>query len=180
MDRLAGEPVAPSREAVSLDVDAETVAAPSCGAKVLYSWTMSGGPQKTESGTRARIGRVLVINDAPQVGDELKLSLSDQHVVCVESGEDALALVAAGRWFDLILCEVMMQGMNGIEVLASLEDAHPDQAERVVFMTDRLVSPVVTHLLEGTHNLCIERPFDAEGLRSLLERRTLPSAERAG
>jgi CheY-like chemotaxis protein len=111
-----------------------------------------------------------VIDDGAVVGGELVQNLTWAHVVAVECGEDALALFNAGQTFDLILCEVMMPGMTGPEVLSCLEADHPAQAERLVFMTDRVVSPVVQHLLKGPPNLCLERPFDREGLRSLIER----------
>jgi len=132
---------------------------------------MTGGPQKTRSGTRVRPARVLVVDDGAVIGPEVAAILDSEHVVSVECGEDALALLFAGQSYDLILCEVMMAGMTGPEFLAQLEADHPTQAERLVFMTDRIVSPVVQRLLEGVSNLCLERPFDAEGLRSLVERR---------
>jgi CheY-like chemotaxis protein len=134
---------------------------------------MADGPQKTRSGTRVRPARVLVIDDGAILGDEITAILNTEHVVAVECGEDALALFKAGQCFDLVLCEVMMPGMNGPDLLAHLEADHPAQAERLVFMTDRIVSPVVQRLLEGVANLCLERPFDIEGLRSLVERRKM-------
>jgi CheY-like chemotaxis protein len=132
---------------------------------------MAEGPQQKRSGTRVRPGRVLVIDDGAVVGAELMETLNGHHVVAVECGEDALALFAAGQAFDLIVCEVLMQGMSGPELLSCLGADYPGQGERLVFMTDRVVSPVVQHLLRGVPNLCLERPFDVEGLRSLLERR---------
>jgi CheY-like chemotaxis protein len=118
-----------------------------------------------------RPGRVLVVDDQAVVGSELVRSLPDHDVVAVECGEDALAILAAGQRFDLILCDVIMQGMNGTAVLASLEADLPAQAERIVFMADRMVSPIVQYLLDGVSNLCLERPLDLDGLRALIERR---------
>jgi two-component system, NtrC family, sensor kinase len=132
---------------------------------------MRGSVQKTVSGTRLRPGRVLVIDDGAIDGGELARCLSEHEVHAVECGEDALALLVEGHHFDLILCDVMMPGMSGTELLTCLEADHPAQAERLVFMTDRFVSPIVQHLLEGVSNLCVERPFEVDGLRSLLERR---------
>jgi CheY-like chemotaxis protein len=120
-----------------------------------------------------------VVDDRGVVGAELAEDLRDVRVVAVECGEDALALLDAGQSFDLILCEVMMPGMSGPELLSCLEASHPLQAERLVFMTDRIVSPVVEYLLEGVPNSCLERPFDLEGLRSLIERRIRQPAANA-
>jgi CheY-like chemotaxis protein len=132
---------------------------------------MSADPRSIESGVRVRPGRVLVVDDEAFVGNALAWSLTEHQVIAVASGKDALELLASGRRFDLVLSEVVMHGMNGIELLAELRRAFPAQAERVVFMTDRLVSPVVQRLLDGASNLCLERPFDMDGLRGLIDRR---------
>jgi CheY-like chemotaxis protein len=134
---------------------------------------MGIGVQKARSGTRVRPGRVLVIDDGALVGGELARGLTEHEVTAVDCGEHALGLLAEGLRFDLILCDAMMPGMNGPALLACLRAEHPAQAERLVFMTDRIVSPVVQHVLDGVSNLCIERPFDMDGLRSLIERRIL-------
>jgi CheY-like chemotaxis protein len=124
---------------------------------------------------------VLVIDDGASVGAELARSLGSAcDVVAVSCGEDGLALFAAGQSFDLVLCEVLMKSMSGPEVLSSLEASHPNQAARLVFMTDRIVSPVIQRLLEGVPNLCLERPFDVEGLRGLIERRVRDPGLHAG
>jgi DNA-binding NtrC family response regulator len=142
-----------------------------------FKMPMGEGPSRIRSGTRTRPGRVLVVDDRAKVGDELSMELRDHEVHAVECGEDALALIEAGERYDLILSDVVMQGMSGVELLASLEKSHLSQAKRVVFMVDALVSPVVERLLEGVPNLLIQKPLDLEGLRSLLERRIVGAAD---
>jgi CheY-like chemotaxis protein len=137
------------------------------------------GSRKPASGTRVRPGRVLVVEDRGLVGAELAEVLLDHEVVAVGCGEDALELLASGKTFDLILSDVLMPGMNGIAFLGSLVERFPSQAERLVFMVDRMVSPVVSHLLSGVSSLCLERPFDVEGLRGLVERRIRAPARSA-
>jgi DNA-binding NtrC family response regulator len=139
------------------------------------------GPIQKSSGTRVRPGRVLIVDDQALVGRELAKNLPDHEIVAVECGEDALAVIGAGQHFDLILCDVIMQGMNGTAVLGFLENEHPTQAERLVFMADRMVSPIVQYLLDGVPNLCLERPLDLDGLRALIERRirSVPDARTA-
>jgi DNA-binding NtrC family response regulator len=114
---------------------------------------------------------VLVVDDESFVGNALAWTLSEHQVIAVPSGKDALDLLSGGRRFDLVLCDVMLSDMTGVELLASLQRADPSQAERVVFMARARLSPVVRYLLDGISNLCIEMPCDIEGLRALVERR---------
>jgi CheY-like chemotaxis protein len=132
---------------------------------------MNDSPRKIESGTMRR-GRVLVVDDEACEGKRLAATLLEHSVVAVGSGADALAVIAVGRPYDLVLCDVMLCDMTGVELLSRLRRDHPGQAQRLVFMARRQLSPVLQHLLDGVPNLCIEVPLDMDGLRALIERRT--------
>ena len=132
---------------------------------------MNASPRRIESGTIRR-GRVLVVDDEAFEGKKLATRLLEHNVVAVSSGADALAVIAVGRPYDLVLCDVMLCDMTGVELSSRLRRDHPDQARRLVFMARRRVSPVLQYLLDGVQNLCIEVPLDIDGLRALIERRT--------
>jgi CheY-like chemotaxis protein len=129
---------------------------------------MNASPRRIESGTISR-GRVIVVAIE---GKELAQELVEHSVVAVSSGADALAVIAVGRPYDLVLCDVMLRDMTGVELLSRLWRDHPDQAQRLVFIARPRLSPVLQYLLDGVSNLCIEVPFDMDGLRALIERRT--------
>jgi CheY-like chemotaxis protein len=132
---------------------------------------MNASPRRIESGTIRR-GRVLVVDDGAFEGKRLAKALIEHSVVAVGSGADALAVIAVGRPYDLVLCDVMLSDMTGVELLLRLRRDHPRQARRLVFMARPQLSPVLEYLLDGVSNLCIEVPFDMDGLRALIERRT--------
>jgi hypothetical protein len=73
----------------------------------------------------------------------------------------------------------MLRDMSGVELLARLWRDHPDQAQRLVFLVRAQLSPILQYLVDGVPNLCIEVPFDMDGLRALIERRTRTSSTRA-
>jgi CheY-like chemotaxis protein len=56
-------------------------------------------------------------------------------VVAVASGKAALARLDDGERFDLVLCDLLMPEMTGLDLHARLRADYPDQAARVVFMT---------------------------------------------
>jgi CheY-like chemotaxis protein len=130
---------------------------------------MNATLKRIESGTIRR-GRVLVIDEGSE-GEALAATLLEHRVVAVSSGAEALGVIAAGCPYDLVLCDVMLRDMSGVELLARLWRDHPDQAQRLVFMVRAHVSPVLQYLLDGAPNLCLEVPFDMGGLRALIERR---------
>ncbi len=70
------------------------------------------------------MNRVLVVDDEGGLRQGLRLLLSDAGYDVVTESEGAAALVrAGGEPFDLILCDVRMAGMGGIEFLRRYRDA---------------------------------------------------------
>jgi two-component system, NtrC family, sensor kinase len=131
---------------------------------------MNGSTGNLES-KRVRRGRVLVVDEEARLGKELAEALIEHDFVTVRSGADALAVIAVGRSFDLVLCALVLRDMSGMDVLFHLCREHPDQAERLVFMAHSGTS-AQPHVFDGVSNLCIDVPSDMDGLRALIERRT--------
>jgi CheY-like chemotaxis protein len=133
------------------------------------------------SGIRTRAARVLVVDDEPMVAKSLQLVLSSEFDVSRTSeSEKALEMLSSGESFDVILCDVMMPNMNGVELRNRVEQFSQDQAARIVFITGGLLLPQVRVLLDSVPNTCLEKPIDLEGLRELIRRRVrahLASAE---
>jgi DNA-binding NarL/FixJ family response regulator len=120
----------------------------------------------------ARRARVLVVDDEPLVAESLRLVLSDEFAVtALTDPEGVLAHIVAGETFDVILCDVMMEGLNGVELRNRIEAVQPDQAARIVFMTGGIVRADVRALLEQVPNAWLEKPLDIDGLRELVRRR---------
>jgi CheY-like chemotaxis protein len=79
---------------------------------------------------------ILVIDDELIIQRTLRRALEDEHAITVpETGKEALALLERGNRFDLILCDVVMPELSGIELYETLSKLDPDQARRVVFIT---------------------------------------------
>ncbi|HMI93714.1 MAG TPA: response regulator, partial [Polyangiales bacterium] len=72
--------------------------------------------------------------------------------------------------FDVILCDLMMPHMTGMELHAKLLRSHPEQAKRMVFMTAGAFTPRARAFLESVPNPRLEKPFDPQSLRALIER----------
>jgi PAS domain S-box-containing protein len=113
--------------------------------------------------------RVLVVDDEAEIGESLRRLLGAAHdVVSATRGADALALLSRGS-FDVILCDLMMPEMTGMDVYRRIEVERPEVAERVVFMTGANVGAGLSEFLASVRNPCIAKPFDRARVLSVVE-----------
>jgi CheY-like chemotaxis protein len=132
-----------------------------------------------------RIARVLIVDDELLVAESLRRVLSDEfEVSSTTDPASALARLTSGEeWYDVILCDVMMPGIDGVEMHARVARVAPEIAARFIFVTGGILLPHVQARLEGVDNLVLAKPFDFGGLRELIRRRTSvrpPSNSSAG
>jgi CheY-like chemotaxis protein len=136
---------------------------------------------RSVSGVRPCVPRVLVVDDELLVVQSLQLVLSGEFDVAgTTHPEQALAWIAGGQSYDVILCDVMMPGLSGVAVRDRIHAIAPGQAARVVFITGGLIVPEVRSMLDHVANTVLEKPIDLDGLRELIRRRVrgawLPAA----
>jgi PAS domain S-box-containing protein len=134
----------------------------------------------TESATaelRALGGKrkILVIDDEQLVLRAVRRVLGQHYeVVITDAARQAVQLVLDGQRFDLILCDLMMPDMSGMEFYEWLVSIRPEEASRVVFLTGGAVSARADEFLRGVSNPRVEKPFDVTRLKELV-RLLLPS-----
>jgi DNA-binding response OmpR family regulator len=130
----------------------------------------------SQSGIRRRPGRILIIDDERLLGKALCACLSDENETVFEpDAAAALARLSRGERYDVVLCDVMMPGIDGMELYLRLAAANPEMARRVVFMTAGVLDERVASFLDRVSNLVLVKPFDTGALRALIERRVMGS-----
>ena len=118
-----------------------------------------------------RRGRILVADDDELVLRSVERSLAKEHaVVAVGSAKEALALCAGGERFDLILCDLMMPDMTGMDLHRELSLVAPEQANRMIFVTGGAFTDRARQFLSETPREHIEKPFHAANLRAIIQR----------
>jgi PAS domain S-box-containing protein len=116
-----------------------------------------------------RRGRVLVIDDEETLAQAMRRFLQQDHdVEAVTSARAALDLVMAGSRYDVILCDVMMPQITGMDFHAALLKLDVVQADRIVFITGGAFTETAREFLDATPNRKIEKPFDLKTLRHLV------------
>jgi len=120
-----------------------------------------------------RRGKILIVDDEISVARTLKALLDDEHDVSLaENGAEALAAIAAseGSGFDVIMCDLMMPGISGMELYETIRRSQPGLEQRMVFMTGGVSMDRAREFLATCLNLTFEKPFDFERLRRTLRR----------
>lgn len=105
--------------------------------------------------------RILVVDDELVVRDSLKEWLEDDgfYVEMAESGTEALDILAKDS-FNLMLLDIKMPGMDGVEVLRRAKDLYPELT--VVMMTAyATVETAVEAMKIGAHDY-VMKPFDPD------------------
>jgi two-component system, NtrC family, response regulator AtoC len=116
------------------------------------------------------IRRVLIVDDEPGVRESLRMLLKDSHdPVAVSSAPEALSQLASGP-FDLVLLDIVMPGIDGIQLLEAIRGRHP--ALPVVMLTaTRTVKTAVDAMKLGAFDY-LTKPFDVDELRLVLDKAT--------
>ncbi len=109
--------------------------------------------------------RLRVIDDDPLIAAVIVRALGDYDVRVEVSGRAAVARVEAGEAFDLMLCDVMMPDVTGIEVHAAVCRADPALGARTIFMTGGAFTESVRAFLERVPNRRLAKPFGLRDLR---------------
>ena len=124
-----------------------------------------------ETGARdAGRRRVLVVDDEPMLGRAVARMLKGAHDVEVLTSALAAALrLEAGERWDVVLCDLMMPGMTGVQLAERLARTAPDALERFVFMTGGACTEASRAFLAGGRRL-LEKPIDAATLREVVAR----------
>jgi two-component system, cell cycle sensor histidine kinase and response regulator CckA len=114
-------------------------------------------------------GRVLLIDDEPCILKVLVgLLQRDHEVITAASGEAARAILAHDQSFDVILCDLMMPGLSGMDVHAWVGAHHPALARRIVFVTGGAFTPTALEYVTLAGNLRIDKPYEPAKLRRLI------------
>jgi PAS domain S-box-containing protein len=123
-----------------------------------------------------RRGHVLVIDDDKRFGALLCHVLSSEHDVDVfDSAKDALkqALkrLSAGQHYDVILCDMMMPVVSGMDFYKALREVAPDEADRIVFLTGGAFTARAREFLDQVPNMRFEKPLEIQDLRAVVNAR---------
>src|SRR5690606_15907382 len=92
------------------------------------------------------------------------------EVVVAYGGEEAIALLAADETFDLILCDLMMPGLDGVGVYEHLRRHQPHLLDRVVFCSGGPTTQRCEQFLAEPAVVFVPKPIGHDALNQWLSR----------
>lgn len=114
---------------------------------------------------------ILIVDDEESVRDSLfNWFIEDGYrVECAENAKKALTLLESDQ-FDIILADIKMPGMDGLEMLRRIKSIKPDSI--VIVMTAfATVDTAVKALKDGAYDY-VTKPFDPDDLTHLIRNAT--------
>jgi len=116
-----------------------------------------------------RRATVIVVEDEPLVARSLLRGLAQDHdVVAITRGGELLERLARGERFDLVLCDLMMPELSGMDLYQEVVARFPEQRSKFVFLTGGAFTPRARKFLDQVGAPMIEKPFVIGDVRALV------------
>jgi DNA-binding NtrC family response regulator len=116
------------------------------------------------------MARILVVDDQEMMRDSLAATLvrEGHEVIAAGDGAAAVARLQGPTRFDLVISDLKMPKMTGIELLAEVKRLRPD-LPMVLMTAFATVQTAVEAMKLGAYDY-IQKPFDGEEIKMLVDR----------
>ncbi len=115
-------------------------------------------------------GKILVVEDGFATREILADILTEEGytVATAETGSAAIKKVEKGELFDLLILDIKLPDINGVEVLKAIKKINPQIV--AIMMTAYSVENLIKEALELGASTCIYKPFDIEQVLDLIKK----------
>jgi DNA-binding NtrC family response regulator len=115
-------------------------------------------------------GRILVVDDHAQARESMGdiLRRAGHRVQCCSSAVEALQTLRGERSFDVVLTDLKMPGMSGLDLIRALH-LEKIETQAVMVTAHATVASAVSAMRHGAFDY-IEKPFDVDQLEQLVAR----------
>ena len=121
-------------------------------------------------GKRTRSFKILIVDDGKDFREALRefLALLGYQVQEASDGRKALYLLRQDRDIDLVLLDVHMPGLSGMEVLAKINKTIPQLS--VILLTGDSAQDIAASVPKGKAQGCIEKTMEPDEISALIEK----------
>ncbi len=112
--------------------------------------------------------KILLVDDDNIFRSEFKECFSEYNIREASSAEEALNILKKPNEIDLVILDVRMQGMSGLEALSKIKKLAPQTA--VIISTAYSSKDIAVDALRGKADDYIEKPLDIEKTKTTIEK----------
>lgn len=114
--------------------------------------------------------RLLLIDDDQRVAKALaRLMTKSCEVVIASSSEEGLELLEKDSGFDVVVCDIMMPDMDGVDFFTKVEARWPHLASSFVFVSGGVFTSKAQAFLKTTSLPYLDKPVDFQRLHQLID-----------
>lgn len=120
------------------------------------------------------MSRILIVEDTRLMRDSLVdvLTASDHMVTTAENGLEAVEMIEAGAEFDIIITDIIMPEMDGIQAILEIQTMQP--GARIIAISGGSARMEKAQGLETASRLgavaVLEKPFEVDALLAAVEK----------
>lgn len=121
-------------------------------------------------------GTIVCVDDEEMILDTLRQQLRDafsetHKIHTATSGDEALEIIRTlekkGELLEMIICDQVMPGLKGDELLAEIHNTYPDTI-KILLTGQAGFSDVISAVNDGGLNYYVAKPWDGEELKKRL------------
>jgi len=109
---------------------------------------------------------ILVVDDSGTVRQQVSMALKQAGFTVAEAadGRDGLAMIDANRNIDMVICDVNMPNMNGLDMVDKVKGKPENKALPILMLTTEGQPSMIKRAKEAGAVGWIVKPFDANQL----------------
>jgi signal transduction histidine kinase len=124
--------------------------------------------------------RILAVDDEALLLKAYRRMLGEAHeLVTALGGREALNVLEVDARFDVVMCDLQMPEMSGMELHTAVRERYPALADRFVFVTGGAFSGDARRFLEESVPAVIQKPFSIDDLLLLVDSIASGASKRA-
>jgi two-component system, response regulator YesN len=112
--------------------------------------------------------KILIVDDDYELRSELRDFLDGYDVIEASSGEEALDILKVANEISLVILDVMMPGISGLDVLTELKKTDPTIS--IIILTGHSSKDVAIEALKSHADDYIEKPLNISRIKESIER----------
>lgn len=116
-------------------------------------------------------GRVLIVDDEPAIRKILARILANKghQAQTVSNGKAALAMLQE-KGYDLLVADLKMSGVSGMELYQTLKRKRSEMADKTVFITGDTMTEETSEFLTSSGRPYLAKPFTPMEFLDIIER----------